>query len=53
MHLWFKNGVPAPKVLSLCECLDWQVTPHEIAPDIYPNQFDGLPKSSTVLQVSN
>lgn len=53
VHLWFKNGVPAPKVLSLCECLEWKVTPHEVAPDIYPNPFDGLPNELSVSQVSS
>ncbi|MBL2607392.1 Cro/Cl family transcriptional regulator, partial [Klebsiella pneumoniae] len=24
--------------------LDWQVTPHELRPDLYPNPTDGLPK---------
>lgn len=43
VNLWFKNGVPAQKVLSLCECLCWEITPHEVAPDIYPNTDDGLP----------
>jgi len=22
---------------------DWEVTPHELRPDIYPNPTDGLP----------
>lgn len=53
VNLWFKNGVPAQKVLSLCECLEWRITPHEVAPDIYPNPFDGLPNEASVLQVLN
>ncbi|AFH95545.1 transcriptional regulator [Providencia stuartii] len=53
VNLWFKNGVPAQKVLSLCECLEWRITPHEVAPDIYPNTNDGLPSEHLVLQVSN
>ncbi|CNH56653.1 transcriptional regulator [Yersinia intermedia] len=43
VNLWFKNGVPPKKVFKLCACLGWKVTPHEIAPDIYPNPSDGLP----------
>ncbi len=53
VNLWFKNGVPAQKVLSLCECLEWYITPHEIAPEIYPNLHDGLPNKPSVLQLSN
>ncbi|MEQ6971263.1 transcriptional regulator [Pectobacterium actinidiae] len=43
VNLWFKNEVPPSEVLSLCSCVDWVVTPHELRPDIYPNQRDGLP----------
>ncbi|KMQ75278.1 Helix-turn-helix domain [Marinobacter subterrani] len=35
--------VSAEKVLSVCEATDWQITPHELRPDIYPNQTDGIP----------
>ncbi|EEU4016615.1 helix-turn-helix domain-containing protein [Escherichia coli] len=39
------NGqqVPASRVLQLCEIMAWEVTPHELRPDIYPNPTDGLP----------
>ncbi|MCP4064670.1 MAG: helix-turn-helix domain-containing protein [Gammaproteobacteria bacterium] len=40
------NGIRpiSPKrALSICEGSDWQVTPHELRPDIYPNPTDGLP----------
>ncbi|MBV7133675.1 helix-turn-helix domain-containing protein [Escherichia coli] len=39
------NGhqVPASRVLQLCEIMEWEVTPHELRPDIYPNPTDGLP----------
>lgn len=39
------NGhrVPASRVLQLCEIMGWEVTPHELRPDIYPNETDGLP----------
>ncbi|MBL1626970.1 Cro/Cl family transcriptional regulator, partial [Klebsiella pneumoniae] len=32
------------EVLNACRVLDWQVTPHELRPDLYPNPTDGLPK---------
>ena len=35
--------VSAEKVLAVCEATDWQGTPHELRPDIYPNQTDGIP----------
>ena len=36
------NGqqVPASRVLQLCEIMAWEVTPHELRPDI---PTDGLP----------
>ncbi|NWN92270.1 helix-turn-helix domain-containing protein [Marinobacter adhaerens] len=39
--------VSAEKTLSVCEATDWQVTPHELRPDIYPNPTDGLPAEKT------
>lgn len=30
-------------VLKFCSDSDWQVTPHELRPDLYPNSKDGLP----------
>ncbi len=35
--------LPPEKVLALCGACSWQVTPHELRPDIYPNPTDGLP----------
>ena len=41
---WFIKGkVPAERVSSLCALLNWEITPHELRPDIYPNPTDGLP----------
>lgn len=47
-HIWnwlnkTKLGVPAEQVINVCKCVDWQVTPHELRPDIYPHPHDGLP----------
>ncbi|UDL04002.1 helix-turn-helix domain-containing protein [Marinobacter sp. CA1] len=44
------NGIRpiSPKrVLAICEGSRWQVTPHELRPDIYPNPTDGLPAGSS------
>lgn len=35
--------VPAVHVIALCARLGWQITPHELRPDLYPHQDDGLP----------
>lgn len=37
--------VPAEKgrVLNVAEATNWQVTPHELRPDIYRHPDDGLP----------
>ncbi|WP_333710344.1 transcriptional regulator [Malikia spinosa] len=37
------DKVPVDKVLRVCDLTSWQVTPHELRPDIYPNPSDGLP----------
>lgn len=34
---------PAETVLSLSEAVNWQVTPHDLRPDLYPHPQDGLP----------
>lgn len=40
-----RNRVPSERVIQLCELSQWNVTPHELRPDIYPNKEDGLPNS--------
>ncbi|MGM6923392.1 YdaS family helix-turn-helix protein [Escherichia coli] len=40
---WFNSKFPASRVLHLCQLMQWEVTPHELRPDIYPNPTDGLP----------
>ncbi|MBF1994413.1 helix-turn-helix domain-containing protein [Serratia symbiotica] len=40
-----KNRVPSERVIQLCEMGDWKVSPHQLRPDIYPNEDDALPKS--------
>jgi len=31
-------------VITVSEATNWQVTPHELRPDIYPHPQDGLPE---------
>jgi DNA-binding transcriptional regulator YdaS (Cro superfamily) len=35
--------VPSDWVIPICAATNWQVTPHELRPDIYPHPQDGLP----------
>lgn len=37
------NTPPSEWVIPICLALDWQITPHEMRSDIYPNPSDGLP----------
>lgn len=42
---WIINHqVPSERVIQLCELGGWAITPHELRPDIYPNESDGLPR---------
>ncbi|MDG5498936.1 helix-turn-helix domain-containing protein [Marinobacter sp. BGYM27] len=35
--------VPAEYVLRVSQATNFEITPHELRPDIYPNCSDGLP----------
>lgn len=42
----YRNGirrVSPINVIPVCAATGWQITPHELRPDIYPNPSDGLP----------
>jgi len=45
VHQWYDGTrpLPADRVLGVSKATDWQVTPHQLRPDIYPNPTDGLP----------
>jgi DNA-binding transcriptional regulator YdaS (Cro superfamily) len=38
-----QTSVPAERVLAIAEATDWQITPYQIRPDLYPHPNDGLP----------
>lgn len=38
---------PAERVLAVCELINWQVTPYQLRPDLYPNPTDALPVLET------
>lgn len=40
-----RNQVPSKRVIALCQLGGWNVTPHELRPDIYTNTTDGIPKT--------
>ena len=47
-HVWgwlnkTKDGAPPERVISISAATNWQVTPHELRPDLYPHPQDGLP----------
>lgn len=41
---WNQGGqVSAELVLPVSEKTNWQVTPHDLRPDLYPHPHDGMP----------
>ncbi|MDH0357030.1 YdaS family helix-turn-helix protein [Morganella sp. GD04133] len=38
---WLNYRVPAGRVIPLCELMNWQITPHDLRPDLYPHPTDG------------
>lgn len=43
VYKWRTAGIPADRVIPVCQATTWQVTPHMLRPDIYPNPDDALP----------
>jgi len=42
-----KGEVPPSKyVIAIAESVDWEVTPHELRRDIYPNPADAMPTAA-------
>ena len=41
---WLNAKMPAERVIPICQLMGWEVTPHELRPDLYPNKSDGLPQ---------
>ncbi|EJZ7014671.1 helix-turn-helix domain-containing protein [Salmonella enterica] len=40
---WLHSSLPPGRVIPLSEKMGWEITPHELRPDLYPNPTDGLP----------
>ncbi|MHB1098525.1 MAG: YdaS family helix-turn-helix protein [Burkholderiales bacterium] len=49
VHVWkWLNRVsgpvpPAKYVIPICQAVEWQITPNQMRPDLYPFPHDGLP----------
>ncbi|MGY1490745.1 YdaS family helix-turn-helix protein [Methylobacillus pratensis] len=41
-------GIPGEYVISACHVVNWQVTPHQLRPDLYPHPADGLPEAMRI-----
>lgn len=45
-HIWAwlnRNNLPSEKVVTIAHATHWEVTPHQLRPDVYPNPWDALP----------
>lgn len=40
-----RHRVTDRRVLEVAAATGWQVTPHELRPDLYPHPHDGMPRS--------
>jgi DNA-binding transcriptional regulator YdaS (Cro superfamily) len=40
-----KTEISSERVLAISAATDYQVTPHQLRPDIYPHPSDGLPEN--------
>lgn len=40
---WRKRRIPFDRVRDFCEAVDYEITPHQLAPKQYPLPQDGLP----------
>jgi DNA-binding transcriptional regulator YdaS (Cro superfamily) len=41
---WRWEGVPPERVIQLARFTEYQITPHQLRPDLYPHPDDGLPE---------
>lgn len=41
---WLKKQVPSGRVIPLCQLMAWEVTPHELRPDLHPTPISGIPE---------
>ncbi|HGX0749846.1 TPA: transcriptional regulator [Escherichia coli] len=44
VNQWFSKSVIPPRyVLTICEMTGWKIVPHDVRPELYPSQEDGVP----------
>ncbi|MDX7656154.1 transcriptional regulator [Klebsiella quasipneumoniae] len=41
---WLKKQVPSGRVIPFCQLMGWEVTPHELRPDLHPTPISGIPE---------
>lgn len=52
VYKWEKSErIPSEYVLTIAAATHYQVTPHELRPDIYPHPLDGLPRECDCAKV--
>ena len=34
---WLKKGIPSDRILDVCRISNWQITPYELNPRLYPD----------------
>lgn len=44
-QMFTRGRVAAEAVRPIAEAVGWQVTPHQLRPDLYPHPEDGLPET--------
>lgn len=45
---WGAAGVPPDRVIRIAAATNFEVLPHDLRPDIYPNPTDGVPAEFVV-----
>ena len=46
VNAWVRSQkrISGERVFEICMLTDWQVTPYDLRPDLYPHRQDGLPE---------
>ncbi|VTM86732.1 Uncharacterized protein conserved in bacteria, prophage-related [Raoultella ornithinolytica] len=47
---WLNAKMPAERVIPICKLMGWEVTPHELRPDLHPTPISGIPEGVIVPQ---
>lgn len=41
---WLKGQVPSGRVIPFCRLMQWEITPHQLRPDLHPTPISGIPE---------